>query len=237
MAGQQVFLRYGLMENGTIWGHGAYLGPDFSATYLHTLVADVRDHVAAQLGRSWSTLTPAEQAAIGAQATHVLKTNRYDDRTRALTFSDVEASSYRRQIGLWRDYFAQPHETSGLPPSYISDAQALRHLTAFFAWTAWASVAMRPGTSYSYTNNFPYDPAAGNTVTSEAILWSALSLITLLAATGLVLFAFGKFAYLGWKGRTGHVHRNFSLGRRRPVSARRSSTSCWSRCCFSRRHS
>src|SRR5512139_2609088 len=36
-AGQQVFLKYGLMENGTIWGHGAYLGPDFSAEYLHTL--------------------------------------------------------------------------------------------------------------------------------------------------------------------------------------------------------
>ncbi len=26
MAGQQVFLSHGLMENGTIWGHGAYLG-------------------------------------------------------------------------------------------------------------------------------------------------------------------------------------------------------------------
>ncbi len=29
--GQQVFLKYGLMDNGTIWGHGAMLGPDFSA--------------------------------------------------------------------------------------------------------------------------------------------------------------------------------------------------------------
>ena len=35
LAGQQVFLKYALMENGTIWGHGAYLGPDFSAAYLH----------------------------------------------------------------------------------------------------------------------------------------------------------------------------------------------------------
>src|SRR6187549_2499513 len=37
LAGQQVFLKYGLMENGSIWGHGAYLGPDFSAEYLHRL--------------------------------------------------------------------------------------------------------------------------------------------------------------------------------------------------------
>src|SRR5512135_2745336 len=40
LGGQQVFLKYGLMENGTIWGHGAYLGPDFSAEYLHALALE-----------------------------------------------------------------------------------------------------------------------------------------------------------------------------------------------------
>ncbi len=48
-AGQQVFLKYGLMENGTIWGHGAYLGPDFSAEYLHTLTEDAQETIANQL--------------------------------------------------------------------------------------------------------------------------------------------------------------------------------------------
>ncbi|MCK9607323.1 MAG: hypothetical protein M0R33_12850 [Methylomonas sp.] len=27
--GQAIFLKYGLMNNGSIWGHGAYLGPDY----------------------------------------------------------------------------------------------------------------------------------------------------------------------------------------------------------------
>src|SRR3972149_4404510 len=35
--GQEVFFKYGLMEHGTLWGHGAYLGPDYSAEYLHRL--------------------------------------------------------------------------------------------------------------------------------------------------------------------------------------------------------
>lgn len=35
LAGQGVFLRNGLMEYGSIFGHGAYLGPDFTADYLH----------------------------------------------------------------------------------------------------------------------------------------------------------------------------------------------------------
>ena len=35
LAGQEVFLKNGLMEYGSIFGHGAYLGPDFTADYLH----------------------------------------------------------------------------------------------------------------------------------------------------------------------------------------------------------
>ena len=40
--GQSVFLMRGLMENGSVWGHGGYLGPDFSAEYLHALAAETR---------------------------------------------------------------------------------------------------------------------------------------------------------------------------------------------------
>ena len=32
--GQQVFLHNGLMEYGSAFGHGAYLGPDFTTDYL-----------------------------------------------------------------------------------------------------------------------------------------------------------------------------------------------------------
>ena len=42
--------------------------------------------------------------------------------------------------------------------------------------------------------------------TSDAVLWSALSLIALLSGTALVLLAFGKFDYLGWKGKGEHIH-------------------------------
>ena len=32
--GQKIFLNSGLMEYGSVFGHGAYLGPDFTADYL-----------------------------------------------------------------------------------------------------------------------------------------------------------------------------------------------------------
>src|SRR5579864_3937499 len=44
--GQEVFLKYGLMDNGTIWGHGGYLGPDFSAAVLHDWALALAQQVA-----------------------------------------------------------------------------------------------------------------------------------------------------------------------------------------------
>ena len=41
--GQQVFLHNGLMEYGSVFGHGAYLGPDFTADYLRRAALVVND--------------------------------------------------------------------------------------------------------------------------------------------------------------------------------------------------
>jgi nitric oxide reductase subunit B len=158
-AGQQVFLKYCLMENGTIWGHGAYLGPDFSAAYLHQLALDTPDP-------------------------KTLAVNRYDAKTGTLRFTAPEASSYRHQIDQWRLYFAGSAASRGLSATMIADPEELRAVVAFFAWTAWGAAARMPGKSYSYTQNFPYEPLPGNGPSGEAVLWSALSLITLLAGTG-----------------------------------------------------
>ncbi len=205
--GQEEFLRYGLMENGTVWGHGAYLGPDFSAGYLHRLLDDAAEISAAtRYNRRLATLDTAARHSVDTDVRELLRQNRYDPQTGILTFTDAEAQSYQQQIHAWADYFSQSVTSAGLTARYIEDADALRQLTAFFAWTAWASIAPRPGTGHSYTNNFPYEPQVGNTLTSDAVLWSALSLITLLTATGLVLLAFGKFDYLGWKSQRAHVH-------------------------------
>ncbi len=214
LTGQQVFLRYGLMENGTIWGHGAYLGPDFSAEYLHTLAGDTAELFARQrYGRSLKELQPGERENIDGEVSSLLKQNRYQPRTGILTFTPSEGVSYQKQLRKWQTYFSQPTHNGGLPRKYISDQRELEQLTAFFAWTAWASVANRPNENYSYTNNFPYDPSVGNRPTSEAFLWSALSLIMLLGGTAAVLFAFGKFDYLGWKGKGEHIHPQMLPGK------------------------
>ena len=205
--GQEVFLKYGLMEHGTLWGHGAYLGPDYTAEYLHRQAEIGRDVLAqARYGRAFKDLEPNQALEIGALLASQTKQNRYDPGTDTLRFTDLEAAAYAAQVGEWKAYFSGDKPAAGLPAKFIQDEGELRALTAYFAWATWATVAPRPGKDYSYTNNWPYEPLVGNTPTASTYLWSAMSLIALLGGLGLILFIFGKFDYLGWGGEAGWRH-------------------------------
>jgi len=205
--GQEVFLKYGLMEHGSLWGHGAYLGPDYSAEYLHRLSEVTRDGMAMEkYGKPFAQLAPDEQSVASARTITVLKENRYDATSRTLRLSSGEMDAYRIQLSEWSEYFSRRDAAPGLPVKYIQNPEEIKALTTYFAWAAWATTANRPGKNYSYTNNWPYEPIAGNRPSTETYVWSALSLITLLSGLGLILFVVGKFDYLGWKGEGGVTH-------------------------------
>ena len=205
--GQEVFLKYGLMEHGSLWGHGAYLGPDYSAEYLHRLSEVTRDRIAIEkYGKPFAQLSPDEQSVASARTAKTLKENRYDAASRTLLLSSGEVDAYRTQLSEWSEYFSRKDAAPGLPDNYIQNPAEIKALTAYFAWAAWATTANRPGKDYSYTNNWPYEPIAGNRPSAGTYVWSALSLITLLSGLGLILFVVGKFDYLGWKGEGGGNH-------------------------------
>ena len=98
------------MENGTIWGHGAYLGPDFSATYFHDLGLSTADTIAQQhYGESYAALKEAGRAVVReAQVALLLKQNRYDDRNGKLTYTQPEANTLQPSRFHWTNYFANP---------------------------------------------------------------------------------------------------------------------------------
>ncbi|MEB0059691.1 MULTISPECIES: nitric-oxide reductase large subunit [unclassified Variovorax] len=215
--GQTLFLRYGLMANGSIWGHGAYLGPDYSAAALHRMgLVTAQDIAQEQYGKPLDALTPGQAAAVQAETSVSLKTNRYDASTGLLQFTIGQTAAFKSEIAHWTDYFHDPSRNGGLKADLITDPTELRQFTAFVTWAAWASVAARPGEVHSYTNNFPYDPSVGNVPISGALLWSAVSLLVLLAGISTVLLAFGKFDYLGWITRGHNVKPQMLPGRSSP---------------------
>jgi len=199
-SGQQIFLKKALMNNGSIWGHGAYMGPDFSAQYLHNLAVDVRNEIALEkYSTGFSDLNPEQKESLVNLTRNFLTLNRYNADSHLLYFTDIEIKTFHKQIDYWKDYFQKPAVNRGLPITLIVNREELRKLTSFFAWAAWATTANVPGKNFSYTNNFPFEPLIGNGPLSDTILWSALSLINLLAGIGLILFFFGRFNYLGWR--------------------------------------
>jgi nitric oxide reductase subunit B len=190
-AGQEVFLHNGLMEYGSAFGHGAYLGPDFTADYL----------------RRASNFTlgaygGARSDAAASRTIRDFRTNRYTSATGTLSLSAAQAGAFRALVGHYSRFFSDPTSEHGLRPNAITDPTQLRQLTAFFAWTAWAASTNRPGHNYSYTNNWPPEPRVDNRPTANVIVWSVLSLITLLGGIGLLFAAFGRWGRrLGWHGR------------------------------------
>ncbi|WP_066459475.1 nitric-oxide reductase large subunit [Castellaniella caeni] len=216
--GQGVFLKYGLMDNGSIWGHGAYLGPDYSAAALHRMGEDTASAIAQRrFGQPLDALDAAQKAAVHAEVAVQLKQNRYDAAADTLTLTPEEVLAWQQQQPYWTHYFQHPEENGGLKAGLISDATELRQFSAFVSWAAWASVANRPGYDYSYTNNFPYDPAVGNTPIPGALFWSAMSLLVLLAGMAAVLLVSGKFDYLGWVSRGHRPHPNIVPGQSSPA--------------------
>ena len=190
MAGQGIFLRNGLMEYGSIFGHGAYLGPDFTAEYLHRAALSNIDYYGGSGSDTARTKTIQD-----------FKTNRYDKSTGILVYTDAQGKAFEECRLYYASFFGEPTTKFGLKPNAIRDAEEIRKLTAFFSWSAWAASAARPGHSYSYTNNWPPEPLVDNHATADSIVWSMLSLAALLGGTGLLLATFGRLNLMGWHGR------------------------------------
>ena len=177
------------MEYGSIFGHGAYLGPDFTDDYLHRAALSVKASTAAAASDG------AEQRTIDD-----FQANRYDSATNTLTLHRRAGARIQRAAAPLRRLLRRPDDAVRPAPDAITDPQKIKELTAFFSWSAWAAAARRPGHNYSYTNNWPPEKLVGNTPTANVLLWSVVSLIALLGGIGLLFGAFGRWNFLGWRG-------------------------------------
>jgi len=177
------------MEYGSIYGHGAYLGPDFTAEYLHM--------TAEYLINSYKN-APGSRLSAQERVAAEFHENGYDRGQDIVEWSSARAEAHRIMEKYYGSMFAHNSHYPGVGSNWISNPNEIRTLTAFFAWTAWTATANRPGTNHSYTNNWPPDPLVGNTITAGAVNWSVISIIGLLGGTGLILYFFGRYDWLGW---------------------------------------
>jgi nitric oxide reductase subunit B len=191
--GRQVWQSIGGMQLGSIWGHGGYVAPDWSADWLHREVVSVLDSWAkAEDGVPYAELSRERQATLEGRLRPLMRTNTYDPATNTITLSQERAAAIPLVSAHYESLFGDDPATAELRENYamkngtVADAEHRRLLSAFFWWTAWAATTERPNDTISYTNNWPHEPLVGNKPPASTFLWSAFSVTFLLGGIGLL---------------------------------------------------
>jgi nitric oxide reductase subunit B len=187
--GQNVWQEMGGMEVGSVWGHGSYVAPDWSADWLHREAMFILGEWSQNnFGKPYSDLAPDQQAELQSRLTAMMKENTYDASTNTITIEPVRMRAFEANLAHYSDIFANGHAPYAIPKGALTDKTKLRELAAFFFWTSWATTAHRPNSpaegGISYTSNWPHESLVGNQPTADAIVWTGVSIIVLLAGIG-----------------------------------------------------
>ncbi|WP_140908684.1 nitric-oxide reductase large subunit [Cognatiluteimonas lumbrici] len=217
LTGRRVWQSMGGMQLGSIWGHGAYVAPDWSADWLHREAVNLLDLWARADGgmATYADLPAEEQAALRGRLQALMRRNTYDPATGTITLHRDRVAAISNVAAHYESLFGNDPTTAALREAYamkndtVPDAAHRRALSAFFWWTAWAAGTERPGKigetlaptgpgiteqRVTYTNNWPSEPLIGNTPPPSLWVWSAFS----------VLFLIAGIALLGWHHAWSH---------------------------------
>jgi nitric oxide reductase subunit B len=197
--GQQVWLASGGQQQGSVWGHGAYVAPDWSADWLHREAVALQAIRTQELRKDPAALTAADRGAIGAALKEEMRRNTYDQASGTVTVSRERAQAIREVASHYNGLFGNDASLDKLRDQYamvegtVAERADRQALTAFFFWTAWAAATDRPGEeNLSYTSNWPHEPLVGNKMTDSAAIWSMVSIVLLLAGIAAMLWLHGS---------------------------------------------
>ena len=199
--GQRAWLAAGGQQLGTVWGHGSYVAPDWSADWLHREITTLREFRAEGLyGRAYDKLDLVQRGAVDAAVKDEMRRNTYDPATNSVLVSPERAAAIGEVQRHYMFLFGDAPGYDALREKYAMVSNALPHakdrkaLAGFFFWSSWAASTDRPGEQgLSYTSNWPHEPLVGNTLPTSAAMWSLASVILLIA--GIAFMAWTYFRH------------------------------------------
>jgi nitric oxide reductase subunit B len=188
-AGQHVWQSLGGMEVGSVWGHGSYVAPDWTADWLHREASFIVNRWALdEYGKAYEELDRERQARLQGRLELVMRTNTYDPGTRAITIDPIRAEAFQANVKHYAEVFANGKKEYAIPAGAVSSSDRLKKLSAFFFWTSWSATTNRPDDKITYTHNWPHEPLVGNRPTGEAVVWTGVSIILLLAGISAMVW-------------------------------------------------
>ena len=188
--GQNVWQALGGMELGSIWGHGSYVAPDWTADWLHREATFVLNEWGnAEFGRPYEQLSPEDQGKLRGRLERVYRHNGYDAASNTIRIDPVRARAFESCLAHFSDVFMKGSNPGyAIPAGAVSTPERMRQFAGFIFWTAWSAAAERPGETISYTNNWPHEPLVNNRPTGEALMWTGVSIIMLLAGISAMVW-------------------------------------------------
>ena len=191
--GQGVWQSLGGQQIGSIWGHGSYVAPDWTADWLHRESTLILDGWARAEGvNTFADLPPEKQGGLRARLLSEMRTNTYDPATGKITVNLARADAFDVLATYYTDVFANGRNEYAIPHGALTDSTKAQQMSAFFWWTSWAASTNRPGTDVSYTQNWPHEPLVNNNPTGGTVVWSIISFILLLAGIGGMVWYFAS---------------------------------------------
>jgi nitric oxide reductase subunit B len=179
--GQNVWQTLGGMEVGSIWGHGSYVAPDWTADWLHREAVFLLNAWAkADFQADYQSLSAEHQAQLRGRLQEFLRHNAVDSPTNTLTVHPLRAAAFQANLKHYTRVFKEGDAGYAIPRGAVSDDDRLHELAAFFFWTSWAAATNRPNDDISYTHNWPHEPLVGNVPTGECVVWTGVSILMLL---------------------------------------------------------
>jgi len=199
--GQNYYFSRGGQHIGTIWGHGSYLAPDWSADFLHRmgLYIAARHHgLSVEDSRGFTqsdfnALDAQEQARLNVMVKDEIKTNRFSPETGVLELTQFQTEAVEALTDYYTHLLKTGNERMGLQPGIVRNNEEGRLISAFFSWLAWAAGTLRPDADYTYTTNWPYDPLVGNQPLPDFLIWSIVSVIILILGIAAALFVYLRY--------------------------------------------
>ncbi len=192
--GQTAWQSVGGMQLGSIWGHGAYQAPDWTADWLHReLTTWLELGAREQYGKAFGELDEDQQAVLRNRLQREYRHNRA--RNGVLTLSERRVEAIRQTatyyVALFGDDPALQHSRRNfaMKENTLPSLERREEMTHFFFWTAWAAATERPDSVATYTNNWPHEPLVGNQPTAENVMWSIVSVVLLIAGVGFLVWA------------------------------------------------
>jgi nitric oxide reductase subunit B len=197
--GQQAWLSAGGQQLGTVWGHGSYVAPDWSADWLHREAIALREIRAQQQYRHpYADLTIADRAGLDADLKEEMRRNTYDAASDAVTVSEERGRAIKEVARHYEGLFGDDSALATLRSQYAMTPDTLPRsedraaIAAFFFWTSWSAATNRPGESaLSYTSNWPHEPLVGNFLSPTAAVWTMVSIVLLLGGIAAMLWYHG----------------------------------------------